>query len=222
MVTLLAVCQCRGWIYGGATRPTFPQLRQLRWTSVHRPNGHRPAAMGDGSVGRLPCSPRPTGARPRAAKRSAPIGNSPTASNAFYPEHSMIKMRVFILGLTFLTFCSVGCGPAENVYDYHSGRGQVQTLKIALDGGSIEFLPYGDTKFIATGEIAADGSFQLHTHLNRPSKEVAGVPMGDYQVSIRTAEMRRGAVKPISLPGLVTVRADDPTIIIKTKNPASK
>jgi hypothetical protein len=122
--------------------------------------------------------------------------------------------------VALLGCCIIGCsGPERPVKDYKWNLGKGRILIGAAPfkgGGSVQFSPANDPNFTAEGPIRSDGTFVLSTVMHNPRKSGEGVPVGEYDVRVLSAEAGQGG-QAILVPGKLAVTDEASEIIVKLK-----
>jgi hypothetical protein len=122
-------------------------------------------------------------------------------------------------GVACLLLLFAGCGPPPPTLPaLHPATGTLTRDGKAVAGGALRFHPAGgdDANTIVTAEVAADGTFTVHT-VSGAGKAVgrsAGAPAGKYQVTYTSPAETQG-VLPVDLPDPLTIEAKSNVLGLK-------
>ena len=123
--------------------------------------------------------------------------------------------RLLLGGLLVFGLAIVGCS---------SGSSMPKTYKVTgtvtypggkpVAGGAIQFMPVGDSSFLARGDIQDDGSYSLD--MVKDNERKSGAPEGEYRVTVvPPIPPDQRTTPPFELPKTVRVEARDNQIPIE-------
>jgi hypothetical protein len=120
------------------------------------------------------------------------------------PCWTLVKMAAVALGAMIGTGCGMPATyPAKGKVVFKGGK--------PVTDGKIQFQSTTDPQMKALGDIDADGSFSLTTHIE--AKTARGAPAGTYRVIVELEK----PIKVVALPAAYTVesRENEFTIVIE-------
>ena len=133
--------------------------------------------------------------------------------------------RGFRLGVLMLLAAALGCGGGKsaNIKTYPVSGSVAYKDGSRLAGGSIQFLSLRDPTLTVASEIKQDGTFSLHTLVDK--EKIAGAKEGEYRVTVMPplpADHSKAVVQPIVLGKTYQVEAKENQLAIEVDPPRQR
>ena len=133
----------------------------------------------------------------------------------------LLRARPAFAGVLLVGLLACGCGRPSSLPRTYKVTGTVTSPDgLELANGAIQFTSLTDSSFTASGDVGADGSFQLSTV--QGTTRVSGIPEGEYRVTVIPPLGKDRRATPIVLPQTYRIEPKDTNLTITVSKPKQR